>query len=125
MPRRTSDPEHPILPESSKYDVVGFQWDRTGDEPHALLVLQHSETSEVRRLRFLGVKDVVFHDAGFTSGLTIFDVRGRQLEGIGVHVYNIENSPDQVTLWARDVEDVTNRDEGAMGRADTSPQENP
>ena len=36
-------------------------------------------------------------------GLAIRDVRARQMEGIGVEVYNFENSEAPIEFFARDV----------------------
>jgi hypothetical protein len=40
-------------------------------------------------------------------GLAIADARQRQMEGIGVQVYNFENSQGPAEFYARDVIDVT------------------
>jgi hypothetical protein len=100
---KTLDPQHPILPDVWKHELISFRWEGENDERCVDLGLRHSETGVVTRLRFLGVKEVYFSDAPVTHGLEILDVKGRQLEGVAVQVSNFENSPDQVRLLARDV----------------------
>ena len=103
------DPEHPVLREAWKHDVVGFHWNRVDDDSCVDLIVRHAETGSVKRLRFVGARDVSFSDAPMSWGLEILDVRSRQLEGISVQVSNFENAPSQVTLLARDVQ-VTNEE---------------
>lgn len=52
------DPDHPVLPEAWKYEVVEFRWSCTGEEPRVGLALRHADTGELRRLRFVGTVDV-------------------------------------------------------------------
>jgi hypothetical protein len=98
------DPDHPILSDAWKHEVVSFHCEGEVDERHVDLGLRHRETNVVTWLRFLGVKDVYFSGAPVSHGLEITDVRGRQLEGVTVQLSNFENSPDQVRLLARDVD---------------------
>jgi hypothetical protein len=102
------DPDHPILRDVRLHEVVGLCWDRTAEEPFLDLTLRHTQTSEVKRLRFWSPRDIhVDPDiAAYQYGLTIADVRTRQLEGIGVEVYNFEGFGD-IRFFARDVVDVT------------------
>ena len=106
------DPQHPILAEAWKHEVVDFHWSHQGEEPFVELVLQHAESGSLRRLRFLGARDVAFSGVGMNWGLDILDVSHRHLEGVGVQVGNFENSEGQVRLLARDVLDVTGEIEG-------------
>jgi len=112
MTTKQTDPQHPILAEARKHEVVDFRWGRIADESCVEVVLKHAESGGIRRLRFLGVRDVVFSDAPMNWGLDIRDVSGRQLEGVAVQVSNFENSEGQVRLLARDVLDVTHETEG-------------
>jgi len=107
MTNKPRDPQHPILAEAWKHEVVDFHWSHQAEESFVELVLQHAESGVLRRLRFLGVRDVAFSDVGMNSGLVILDVSDRQLEGFAVEVGNFENSEGQVRLLARDVVDVT------------------
>jgi len=100
---RKMDPDHPILPDAWKHEIVSFHSAGDGDERYVDVALRHRETKVVTCLRFLGVRDVSFSDAPMSHGLEILDVRGRQLEGVAVQVSNFENAPDQVRLLARDV----------------------
>lgn len=54
------DPDHPILADAWKYEVVEFHWSTTGDEPNADLVLRHAENGSIRRLRFRRPEEVRF-----------------------------------------------------------------
>ncbi len=103
------DPDHPILPEAWKHEVVEFHWSCTGDEPFVDLVLRHAENGSVRRLRFLRPEEVRFADAGMQWGLYIQDIRSRQLQGLNVKVGNFENAPTTVELMAWDVVDITDQ----------------
>jgi hypothetical protein len=104
---RARDPEHPILREAWKHEVVGFQYDGLAQEPYLDLLLRHAETKAVRRLRFYSPSDISITGPHMNWGLAISDVRQRQMEGIGVHVYNFENSPGPAQFYARDVIDAT------------------
>lgn len=106
-----TDPDHPILREAWKHEVIGFRWHRIGDDPGVDLVLQHAETKVLKRLRFVGAREVVFSDTGMNWGLEILDVSARQLEGVRVHVHNFETSPGPVELYARDVAELLGDDE--------------
>ena len=101
------DPEHPILPEAWKHEVIEFHWNRSEDEPYVDLVLRHAESGLVRRLRFLWPEEVRFVNAGMGWGLFIQDIRSRQLQGLNVKVGNFENCDATVELMARDVMDIT------------------
>jgi hypothetical protein len=114
MTNKPLDPQHPILAEASKHEVVDFRWGGIAEEAFVEVVLKHVGSGGTRRLRFLGARDVVFSDAPMNWGLNIQDVSGRQLEGVAVQVSNFENSEGQVRLLARDVADVT--DEGPTTR---------
>jgi len=107
MTNKPQDPQHPILAEAWKHEVVDFRWGSIAEDAFVELVLKHVESGCIRRLRFLGARDVVFSDAPMNWGLDILDVSGRQLEGFAVQVSNFENSEGQVRLLARDVVDVT------------------
>ncbi len=100
---RKADPDHPILPQAWKHEVVSFHCEGEGEERYAELGLRHRETDVVVRLRFLGVKDVYFSDGPESHGLEIRDIASRQLEGASVEVCNFENAPDRVRLLSRSV----------------------
>jgi hypothetical protein len=107
MTPRSTDPDHPILQEAWKHELVGFQYDGLADEPYLDLVLRHAETKAIRRLRFLSPSEISINGPRMNWGLAIADVRRRQMQDIGVEVYNFENSPGFAQLYARDVVDVT------------------
>lgn len=58
MGQRERDPDHPVLPEEWKHEVVGFHYERLAEEPFLDLVLRHVETKTIRRLRFLSPRDI-------------------------------------------------------------------
>jgi hypothetical protein len=70
-------------------------------------VLRHAETKAIRRLRFLSPREISLSAPHMNWGLAIAAVRQRQMEGIGVEVYNFENSQGSAEYYARDVIDVT------------------
>ncbi len=102
------DPDHPILPDAWKYEVVEFHWARADDgERYVDLVLRHADTGAERSLRFRRPEDVRFADVGMQWGLFIDDIGARQLQGPHVRVGNFENAAAPVELMALDVVDVT------------------
>lgn len=102
------DPDHPILPDARRYEVIALHWDRSVEDSYLELTLRHTQTFAVRRLRFLSPRDLHVDPeiAGVQYGFAIADVRARQMEGLGVEVYNFE-SFGGVRFFARDVIDVT------------------
>jgi hypothetical protein len=100
-------PEHPVLEDAWKHELVGFHYDGLADEPYIDLVLRHAETKAIRRLRFLSPREISLNGPHMNWGLAIADVRQRQMGGIGVEVYNFENSQGSAEFYARDVIDVT------------------
>jgi hypothetical protein len=103
MSAPTRDPDHPILPEAWKHELVGFRYDGLSGEPFLDLVLRHADTRAIRRLRFFSPADLRIGQPHMNWGLAIVDVRARQMEGIGVEVYNFENSEAPIEFFARDV----------------------
>ncbi len=108
MPKRTRAPDHPILKDAWRHEVVGVHYDGLADEPYLDLVLRHADSKMLRRLRFFSPQQVRI--SGFpnmTWGLAISDVSSRGMEGIGVEVYDFESSgPSAAELYARDVVEV-------------------
>ncbi len=104
----TMDPDHPILPDARRYEVIALHWDRSVEEPYLELTLRHTDALSVRRLRFLSPRDLHVDPgiAAYQYGFAIANVRARQMEGLGVEVYNFEGFGG-VRFFARDVIDVT------------------
>lgn len=101
------DPDHPIIAKPWEYAIGEFHYHAglDGTEPYIDLFLQRG--SETRRLRFRSPRDLEI-EPGFprpTHGMRILDVRGRQLDGIGVWVMDVEGSWGAVTFWAHSVVD--------------------
>ena len=84
---------------------MGFTYERDLDgasEPHIDMTLQKG--TEVRRLRFLGPRDLrITEGFPYSGGLAILDVSQGQLEGVSVHVVNFESEGGCPEFWARDV----------------------
>lgn len=103
MANRPRDPDHPVLQEAWKHEVVGFQYVGLAEEPYLDLLLRHADTRAIRRLRYFSPTQVRIRDTGMNWGLGIADIRARQLQGIGVEVYNFEADEGPVEFLARDV----------------------
>jgi hypothetical protein len=107
---RERDPNHPILYNASKYEIVGLRLEKEpldGGEPFLDLVLRSGR--ERRLLRFWSPADLEIEKGGptFTSGLAILDVTARGLEQIGVIVTDFEAANGSVRFVARTVEDIS------------------
>ena len=103
------DPDHPILPEAWRYEIVGLRLERApvdNGEPYLDLTLQHSGLR--RTFRFWSPSDIEIERGGpcMTSGLAIKDLRGRGLYDTGVKVDDFEASVGAVRFVARTVEEV-------------------
>jgi hypothetical protein len=103
------DPDHPILPEAWRYEIVGFRLERApedGGEPFLDLTLKLG--ARRKTLRFWSPVDVEIERGGpcMTSGLTIRDLRARGLEHVGVKVDDAEATRGAVRFVARLVEDL-------------------
>jgi hypothetical protein len=101
------DPEHPILPEAWRYEIVGFRLERApeeGGEPFLDLTLMYANNR--RTLRFWSPDDIEIERGGprMTSGLVIKDLRAPGLEDAGVRVDDFEGSTGAVSFVARAVE---------------------
>ena len=106
-----TDPRHPILPDAWRYEITGLHLElaaEDGTEPFLDLTLRRGD--DIRRLRFYSPQDLEIERGGpISGGLTILDVRSRELDRLGVRVDDFEASPGSLRFWARDVEDVTSR----------------
>lgn len=103
-----SDPRHPVIDRPCDFEIGEFRYHvgLDGSEPHIDLSLQRGTV--VRRLRFWSPQDLKIEE-GFpkrTGGLAIMDVRGRQLDGVGVWVTDFEASLGTMSFWARSVVDL-------------------
>jgi len=103
MTTRQRDPDHPVLQQAWRHEVVGFTFDGLAEEPYLDLVLRHSDTKVIRRLRFFSPTEIRISGPSMNWGIAIADVRARQLEGLGVEVYNFEGSEAPIEFSARDV----------------------
>ena len=107
------DPYHPIIDNPWHYRIAALScvFPEDGSESYLDLTLVRGEVQ--RRLRFWSPRDIEI-ERGFPSqslGMVIYDVRGRQLDGLGVWVDDDEAGWGKVTFWARAVVDL---DEGPI-----------
>lgn len=103
------DPDHPILPEAWRHEVVGFRLDRIPEDgTEAYLDLTLMREGRRRRLRFWSPRDIQIERGGpcITFGLVISDLQSRGLEDVGVRVDDFEASQGAVRFVARAVEDL-------------------
>jgi hypothetical protein len=107
MAPQARDPEHSILREAWKHELVGFNYNGLAEEPYIDLVLRHAESKVIRRLRFFSPQELSISSLQMNWGLAIADVRQRQMQGIGVRVFNFENGPGPAEFYAREVIDAT------------------
>jgi len=102
------DPQHPIIERPYEYAIADLRYHMglDGSEPFLDLILVRGGTT--RRLRFLSPQNLQI-EHGFpapTSGMVILNVRGRQLDRLGVQVADWEASHGGITFYARDVIDL-------------------
>ena len=102
------DADHAIITRPWEFELIEFCYQRPNDggEPYVDLVFQKAK--EKRRLRFFSPRDI--HISGGPSpssiGLTILDIRNRQMDGLGIRVESYEASNGAPQFWARTVEEV-------------------
>lgn len=103
------DPNHPIIERPWEYDIVEFHYHvDTDDRSKCYIDMSLAKGETVRRLRFWSPRTLKIEE-GFpnpTSGMVILDVRHRQMQDIGIHVWDFEASQGAITFWASDVEDL-------------------
>src|SRR5262245_13977601 len=100
------DPEHAILPEAWKWEIVGLRVELDPvDEVEPYLDLTVRRGGERRVLRFWSPRALRIEEGGprMTHGMTILDVHARGLDGIGVRVDDFEASSGSVRFTARSV----------------------
>jgi hypothetical protein len=102
------DPDHPILRDPWAWELREFTYRRDPadwHESHIDIVFERGGV--VRRLRFFAPQQVrISEGLPNTLGMVILDVRGRQLDGLGVRVANYEQSPGGPEFWAARVVEV-------------------
>jgi hypothetical protein len=95
------DPDHPILPEPWRWELLEFTYRCNPTDWRESYV-------DERRLRFLAPQEVeVSRGLPHSSGLCILDVSGRQLDGLRVRVASLEQSYGTPSFWAAQVVEVT------------------
>ena len=100
------DPVHSILPESCQFEIIGLHLElHPADASEAYLNLVLRRSAERVVLRFWSPQDLEIERGGprFTSGFMVYDVTGRQMDGLGVRVDDGEGSHGRVRFCARSV----------------------
>jgi hypothetical protein len=113
------DPDHPILPEPWRWDLLEFTYRRDPDDwRKSYIDLVFTRDGEKRRLRFFAPQDVELSRGMLSSdGLCIVDVSGRQLEGLQVRVASFEQSWRTPSFWAARVVDVVEESSAGLAEA--------
>jgi hypothetical protein len=105
------DPDHPILPDPWRWELLEFTYRRDPDDwQQSYIDMVFARDGEVRRLRFFAPQNLEM-SRGLPSsvGMCILDVNARQLEGLRVRVANFEESYGAPRFWAARVVEVTDR----------------
>jgi hypothetical protein len=101
------DPDHPILPDPFGWELVEFAYRRANDWRESYIDLVLARDGVERRLRFFAPREVeLTRGIPNSSGLYIQDVRGRQMEGVGVRVGTFEEDWCVPSFWAESVVEV-------------------
>lgn len=102
------DPDHPILPDPFRWELVEFTYRRDPvDWRKSYIDLVLARDGIERRLRFFAPRDVeLTRGLPNSSGLYIQDVSGRQMEDVGVRVDSFESSWCVPSFWAASVVEV-------------------
>jgi hypothetical protein len=103
------DPDHPILPEPWRWELLEFTYRcNPTDWRESYVDMVFARDGKERRLRFLAPQEVeVSRGLPHSSGLCILDVSGRQLDGLRVRVASLEQSYGTPSFWAAQVVEVT------------------
>jgi hypothetical protein len=102
------DPEHPILPEPWRWELLEFSYLRNpADWRESYIDLVFARDGEQRRLRFFAPQDVELSRGSLSSsGLCILDVSSRQLDGLRVRVASFEQPYGTPSFWAARVVEI-------------------
>jgi len=104
-----TDPDHPIIERPWEYDITDFHYHHDlNDWRSSFIEIRLVKGDTVRALRFTQPRNLAIED-GFpepTRGMSILDVRHRQMEDIGVEVADFEASSGKITFVAKSVFDV-------------------
>jgi hypothetical protein len=108
------DPDHPILPDPWRWELLEFTFRRdVADWRESYIDMVFGRDGVERRLRFLAPQDLELSKGLPNSfGMCILDVSRRQLEGLSVRVANFEQSYGAPSFWAARVVEVTDQSAG-------------
>jgi hypothetical protein len=103
------DPDHPILPDASGWELVEFTYRcDPADWRESYIDLVFERDGNKRRLRFFAPKNLeMSRGLPNSSGMCIQGVSGRQLEGMRVRVTNFEEPSGATQFWAAEVVEIT------------------
>jgi hypothetical protein len=108
VPGFDGDPDHPILPEPWRWELVEFTFkSESNDWRESYVDLVFAKHEYRKRLRFFAPQDIeISRGCPTSSGLCILDVSKRQLDGLTVRVACFEQSWGTPTFWAARVEEI-------------------
>ena len=109
---QTKEPLHPILDQPWSWEITGLQWCASGQlAPSSFLDVTFLRDGTTRRLRFVDPQDLVLELSSpypaHCGDMVILDIRGRQLDGLGVQATDAGADGTPLRLYARDVTDVS------------------
>jgi hypothetical protein len=117
------DPDHPILPDPYRWELVEFTYRRADDWRESYIDLVLARAGVERRLRFFAPRDVeLSRGLPNSSGLYIQDVSGRQMEDVRVRVGSFEEHWGVPSFWAASVVEVAEVADAEPGVAPDRPR---
>ena len=110
----TKDGDHPIVKHPWEYKLIEFCYRRPDNDRESRTSTSCCKKgSEKRRLRVFSPRDI--HISGSSlpspSGLTITEIRNRQMEGLGIRVESHEGLNASPEFWARGVVEINSGSE--------------
>jgi hypothetical protein len=101
------DPDHPIIDSPWNYQLIEFVYHRDHEWTRSYIDMVLEQEGVVRRLRFFGPQSLKLSEGlPNCSGMCILDIRGRQMEGLGVRVCTFEAAWGVPCFWASRVVDL-------------------
>ena len=103
------DPDHSILPEPWRWELLEFTYRRNRpDLRESYIDMVFAREGKEKRLRFFSPQSLELSQGLPNSfGMCILDVSGRQLDDLRVRVANFEHAYCAPLFWAARVVEVT------------------